>query len=118
MQTFLSPQQHPYVKISISGRTKEVELDCLIDTGFAGGISIPAGLKSKFDFPVIGRQVWELADGSQIELEVFLGEIKTEKEKAEIAVIFTDGSEGLVGIEFLRGRKFIFDLRKLQVALK
>lgn len=111
MQTFLSPQDHPYVRIILPGPEDEAGLDCLIDTGFAGGISIPEKLKPNFDLPLIGRRTWELADGSQIELEVYLGKVKVDNGEKEISIIFTDGSEGLVGIEFLRGKRFVLDLK-------
>jgi len=117
MRTFLSSQDHPYVRINAPGAKKEIEFDCLIDTGFAGGISIPEKLKPHFKFPLIGRRVWELADGSLVELEVYFGKVKEGTKKKEVSVIFTDGSEGLVGIEFLRGKKFILDLKKNAIQL-
>jgi clan AA aspartic protease len=117
MQTFLSSQDHPYVKVVFSGLEDKAELDCLIDTGFAGGISIPEKIKPDFNFPLIGRRTWELADGSQIELEVYLGKTTTNGKEKEISIIFTDGNEGLVGIEFLRGKKFVLDLKSHTVEL-
>ena len=117
MQTFLSPRGHPYAIFTLLGANEGVELGCLIDTGFAGGVSVPEKLKQSFNFPLIGRRTWELADGSQIELEVYLGKVKADGEEKEIGIIFTDGNEGLVGIEFLRGKRFILDLKTSTVEL-
>lgn len=117
MRTFLSPQDHPYVRVILPGSEGKAELACLIDTGFAGGISVPEKLKPNFNFPLIGRRTWELADGSQIELKVYLGKVETDGEEKEIGIIFTDGSEGSVGIEFLRGKRFVLDLKENTVEL-
>jgi len=111
MQTFLSSQDHPYVRVLLPKSGDKIELACLIDTGFAGGISIPEKLKPNFNFPLIGRRTWELADGSRIELEVYLGKMMANDKEKEISVIFTDGNEGLVGIEFLRNKRFVLDLK-------
>lgn len=117
MRTFLSPQQHPFVELTVPGIDENIILSCLIDTGFGGGISIPLKLKEEFEFPLIGRRTWELADGSEIELEVYLGGIQTDKNTEQIAVIFSNNNEGLVGIEFLRNKKFILDLKSNTIEL-
>lgn len=117
MQTFLSSQDHPYVRVILPRSRDKTGLDCLIDTGFAGGISVPEKLKPNFNFPLIGRRTWELADGSRVELEVYLGKMMANGKEKEISVIFTDGGEGLVGIEFLRSKRFVLDLKENTVKL-
>lgn len=89
----------------------------MIDTGFSGGISIPRQLQKELDFPEIYKSTWELADGSQVESEIYAGEIDTGRGTKKTAVIFSDGREGLVGIEFLRGKKFVLDLKKNEIEL-
>lgn len=117
MAVYLSSRQHPYARASLPGVDEDVELDCLIDTGFAGGIAIPNDLKDEFNFPSIGRRVWELADGSEIELEILAGRVKFEGVEKEVAVLFIGRREGLVGIEFLKGMRFLLDLKIGKVEL-
>lgn len=117
MQTFLNPQGHASTKIRLNGISKTVELDCMIDTGFSGGISLPRELQVELDFLEIYKSTWELADGSQVESEIYAGKIETPEGVKEIAVIFSNGREGLVGIEFLRGKKFVLDLKKNETEL-
>lgn len=119
MKTFLDPRGHAYIRLALPSFNKVIELDFLIDTGFSGGLAIPRNVKDKFNFPLISRANWELADGSEIELDVYLAKIKIKGRKnGEISAIFSDGKEGLVGIEFLRGRRFVLDLKRLTVSLE
>lgn len=117
MQTFLTPQGHAYVILVLPSIEGEVQLDCLIDTGFSGGLAMPQQFKEKFNFPRISRATWELGDGSQIESEIYLGELKIRDNSERIAVIFSESREVLVGIEFLRGKRFVLDLKKNTASL-
>lgn len=117
MQTFLSPNGHAFVKVILLGVDEDVELDCMIDTGFSGGIAVPSSLEGEFDFPVFTRLTYQLANGDEMEVDVHLGEIIDEGAHKQIAAIFADGDEGLVGIEFLRGKKFLLDLIDNEVRL-
>lgn len=118
MKAFLDSRGHAYIRLRLPSFNKVIEIDFLVDTGFSGGIAIPSNLEHKFNFPRISRATWELADGSEIELDVYLGRIKAQKGRdEEISAIFSDGKEGLVGIEFLRGKKFVLDLKKFAVSL-
>jgi clan AA aspartic protease len=118
MRVFLDSRGHAYVNLCVLTIKGDISLDLLVDTGFSGGLSLPSSLKQKLDFPSISRATWELADGSEIELGVFLGKIRTRRgREEEIAVVFNESREGLVGIEFLRGKKFVLDLKKFQVKL-
>jgi len=118
MRAFLDSRGHAYVKLQASAIKDDISLNLVVDTGFSGGLSLPSGLKQKFNFPPISRATWELADDSEVELDVYLGKIKTQKgREEEIAVVFNESREGLAGIEFLRGKRFVLDLRELRVEL-
>lgn len=117
MVIYLGPKLHPYVQVTAIGARRNFRLNCLIDTGFAGGIALPLRLKEKLKFPFICTRVWKLADGSEIELDVFAGKVKFSEKQKEIAVIFIGREEGIVGIEFLKGMRFVLDLKEKKVEL-
>lgn len=108
---------HPYVEVRVKGSEQDFEVDCLVDTGFAGGVVLPQELRDKVDFTPMARRVWRLADGSEIELVVFAGQIGFKGEEKKMAILFIDRGEGLVGIEFLKGMRFVLDLKEREVEL-
>jgi len=117
MKVYLGPKSHPYTELVVPGIKRKFKINCLIDTGFAGGLALPLHLKEEFKFPLIIKRSWKLADGSEIELDVFAGKIEFEGKKKEIAILFVNGEDGIVGIEFLKGLRFVLDLKEGRVEL-
>lgn len=113
---YLSPHYHPRVKIKVL-LNQGVEADCLIDTGFSGGISLPQSYSKKLKEKPLGFQEYELADGSRVTFPIYEIEINYQKHAKTISLIFTNSEDVLVGIEFLRGLRFVLDLKKSQVYL-
>lgn len=117
MKPYLDKRGHAYIEVALQGKKQDIKLNCLIDTGFSGGISIPREYQDKFNFPRIVRDItWELADGSETKLDIYLGKLNIAGGEREIAVIF-DGKDGLVGIEFLKEKIFTLNLKDNLVEL-
>ena len=119
MKVFIGRHKHPFVKQTLKDKTKAIPLICMIDTGFAGGIAIPKSLETTLSWRVFMSQEWKLADGNNIELDVYQGRVELNKCQIEdIGAIFVNGNEGLVGMEFLMDKKLVFDVKKNLVELE
>lgn len=117
MNSHLDSQNNPRVNIEAM-LSLWVEIDCLIDTGFSGGIALPQEFLVGFDKkPVVYRE-YELADGSFTTFAVYKTMVRFNQKSKEITLFFTKSSEGLVGIEFLTGFKLTLDLKKFLVTLE
>ena len=118
MDVFIGRSKHPFVHVKLPSHSGPVALTCLIDTGFAGGIAIPEILRPRFDFPLITKQQWRLADGTDKVLNVYSGKILVGQEEIAIETIFVNGDEGLIGIEFLLDKRLVLEIKKNLVSLE
>lgn len=117
MNPYLDKEQNPHVKIAIY-LSSWFTIDCFIDTGFAGGISLPMQYQNLFKArKPITFQRFLLADGSTKLYPIFETKVKY-KDKERTITIFFSGKEALVGIDFLRGLQFVLDLKKFKVSLE
>ena len=118
MNPYLDIEQNPHVKINIY-LSSWITVDCFIDTGFAGGISLPKHYQKFFQFKKpITFQRFILADGSTKLYPIYETKVKYKNKEKIILIFFSSGKESLVGIEFLLGFKFILDLKKFSVTLE
>lgn len=116
MNPYLDGQNNPHLKLEIF-LSSWVEVNCLIDSGFSGGIALPVSLQSAFRQKPIAYQEYELADGSFTTFSVYKARVRFEGANKEITLLFTKSKEGLVGIEFLTGFRLVLDLKKFQIKL-
>lgn len=117
MNPYLDSQKNPHVKIKVL-LTSWTTIDCLIDTGFSGGLALPDKLKIGLSTKPVMFQRYELADGSLTTFPLFVLNVKFNNKIKEVTAFFTKSNEALVGIEFLMGFKFVLDLKKMIVELK
>lgn len=110
--------KHPYLNLKVVlQRNKWKKVECLIDTGLSGGLSLPKEFRDYFQSRDFFEAHLKLADGSEVTVDAALTKIKFENKIKEIDVIFMGDSEALVGIEFLDQMKFCLDLREQKVTL-
>jgi len=102
MNPYLDVQNNPHLKVKIF-LSSWTQADCLIDTGFSGGIALPASLLTDFKQEPIAYQDYELADGSFKSFSIYKARARFEGVNKEITLFFTKSKEGLIGIEFLTG---------------
>ena len=111
--------KHPYLSIKVVlQRNKWKKVECLIDTGFSGGLSLPNEFRDYFQSRDFFEAHLKLADGSEVTVDATFTKVKFENETREIDVIFMGDSEALVGIEFLDQMKFCLDLKEHRVTLE
>lgn len=63
MNPYLDPQNNTHLKLEIF-LSSWVVVDCLIDSGFSGGVALPKSLLTEMSKKPIAYQEYELADGS------------------------------------------------------
>lgn len=117
MNPYLNPQNQPHLRLGVL-LTGWIITDCLIDTGFSGGIALPEAYLAGFTQSPVVYQEFELADGSHTTFAVYQTKVKFRNKLKDSTLFFTKSSEGLVGIEFLTGFKFVLDLQTPLVKLE
>lgn len=115
---YLNPIKQARLKVKLLTRKGWKVVDCLIDTGFSGGVSLPLAFITQIKGKPRWRQAFELADGSIVEYDLYKISILYNKREKLLSGIFSKSDEALVGLEFLDGFRFILDLKKYQVSLK
>jgi len=103
---------HPFVKLSVHFPSGDaVDINCLVDTGFSGGLALPKKFQSHFPQDEFIESRFSLADGSEVGVDTTYTAVEYEGQKKEVAVVFVGDSEALVGIEFLDQMRFCLDLK-------
>ena len=77
-------------------------IDCVVDTGFTGYLTLPASAVQALRLPFVRRIVAGLADGSRIRLSVHLATIVWDGEMRQVEVLAT-GTQPLLGTLLLDG---------------
>lgn len=116
MNPYLDIDKNPRVSLIVKD-LKSLPLDAFIDTGFTGGIAIPIKLKHYFQVRPGLIQRFILADGSVMTVQLFEFMVNYKNNNKLVSGFFTSGKDALVGIEFLKGFKFILDLKKFTISL-
>lgn len=111
MNVYLTGHQSPKVIIDLRIGSNWIPVDCLIDTGFSSGLALKQSLLSKIKGMPVARQEFELADGSIVNLDVYLTKIKFKSLSQYLPTIFTESNDNLVGMDFLRNRQLKIDLK-------
>jgi clan AA aspartic protease len=92
----------PLVVLDADGR--EHSLECVIDTGFSGSLTLPPELIATFGLAWLGRSEGMLADGSLHEFNLYAATILWDDRPRTIETDAAD-IEPLIGMALLRGYK-------------
>ena len=97
--------QSPMVPIELYVRGKFLRsVEALLDTGFSGAVSLPLDVVEELGLEGSGDQMVNLADGSEIRVDVYIGFIGFAGERYRCAVLAT-GDIPTVGMHLLQGMK-------------
>lgn len=110
--------RHPFVKLKVKlSKNKWIQVTCLIDTGFSGGISLPQKYQAYFPGDTFIRANFTLADGTGVTVESTYARVEYKGKRKEVAIVFMGEDDSLAGVEFLDKMKFCLDLKKNKVEL-
>lgn len=112
--------KHPFLTVKVklpSG--KWIIVECLIDTGFSGGLVLPEKFKRKFSSDEFIEAHFVLANGLEVAADATYTTVRYDRNnnEKEAAVVFMGASDSLVGVEFLDNMRFCLDLKKNKVEL-
>jgi clan AA aspartic protease len=86
----------------------DVEIECVVDTGFEGFLTLPLATIAEFALPYAGRIDANLADSSNVSTEVYWGTVLWNGAVREIAVLGL-GHRPLIGTALLEGHHLSID---------
>ncbi|HEX5324673.1 MAG TPA: hypothetical protein VFW40_12870, partial [Capsulimonadaceae bacterium] len=89
-------------KLNLPGRTRPLEIEFVLDTGFDGELSLPSHLAQLIDSEIAGTQSVQLADGRIASSPYYAIEIDWMDELRLTEVLLLEGNP-LLGIELLKG---------------
>jgi clan AA aspartic protease len=90
-------------RLDLPGRTRPLEVEFLIDTGFEGELSLPPHLAQLLDTEIAGALSLQLADGRIASAPYYAVEIEWQNDSRLTEILLLDGHP-LLGIELLKGR--------------
>lgn len=84
-------------------------IECVVDTGFDGGLMLPHAFVSQIQLPIIGKLAFEMVGGARMSAEIGLGDIEWLGESRKVEVIASEADDALIGTELLIGTTLIID---------
>ena len=100
---FVSPQNRPVLRLTISGANTQ-EFECWLDTGFDGGLLLNQETVALLGLEVGSTVTALLADGSAIETQSYRAMVEWEGQKQRVQVVQAGGLP-LIGLALLRGHE-------------
>lgn len=84
-------------------------IECVLDTGFDGGLMLPRAFVSQIQNSTIGELTFEMVGGARMSAEVGLADIDWLGQLRQIEVIVSESDDALVGTELLAATTLIID---------
>lgn len=107
------------VDLFVLGTTgNKVSLPAILDTGFNGELALPAKLRSRCKLVPFGVKAFELANGHVVEQRIFQTTIIADERKIPVEATLTRSSTALIGMEFIRNRIAVFNLKTKRISVK
>jgi len=92
-------------------------IDCVLDTGFDGGLMLPRAFVSQIQIPIVGELTFEMVGGARMSAEVGLTDIDWLGRLRQVEVIVSEGDDALIGTEFLIATTLIIDYPSSSLAI-
>lgn len=86
-----------------------LDQECVVDTGFDGGLMLPRAFADHLQFPIIGRLAFEMVGGARLFAPVGLADIEWLDEVRQTEFIVSDGNDALIGTELLQKTTLTID---------
>src|SRR5947207_13742781 len=94
----------PKVDLEVIGSRGPVGVTAILDTGFDDDLCLPTEVAVTLGLPLIGKEIVELADGTQRWELVFSGSVRFLGRTRRVRIVLTDSEDALVGTGLLSDR--------------
>jgi predicted aspartyl protease len=108
----------PVVAIELILHARPIRFPAVVDTGFNGYLSVPRNLLARSKWRPIGTEKFEIATGSLVEQEIYLGESVFDGRRGLIYSVSTEARDILIGTKMLRGKVLLVNFRTKQVTIR
>jgi len=102
----------------IMGKDENISIEPILDTGFNGEFSLPKEYRDRCELQFLGSEDFKLADGSVVSEEVYIGQVIIDNMPYFVEVSLTDDEDALLGMEIIRNRVAVFDLKEMIVTVE
>ena len=92
-------------------------IECVVDTGFDGGLTLPRAIVSQIQVPILGELTFEMVGGARMLAEVGLTEIDWLGSLRQVEVIVSESDDALVGTELLIDSTLVIDYLSSSIAI-
>ncbi len=89
--------------------TGDALAECVVDTGFDGGLVLPRPFVDNLKIPVIGSLTFETVGGAKIVGQVALAVIEWLGETREVEIVISEGYDALIGTELLANTTLVIN---------
>jgi len=89
---------------------QEAQVQAVIDTGFTGFLTLPAGLITDLALPFASATRVTLGDGSEVHMDAFEAAVLWDNQERSVVVLAAEGGT-LVGMAMLSGYRITLDVK-------
>ncbi|MBI3541353.1 MAG: hypothetical protein HY073_04370 [Deltaproteobacteria bacterium] len=99
-------------------RGNKILLPAILDTGFNGELALPLKFKSECKLTPLGVKAFELANGHIVQQDIFLTTLIIGGRRFPVEATMTRSSTALVGMELIRNRIAVFNLKTNKITVE
>lgn len=92
-------------------------VECVVDTGFDGGLMLPRAFVSEIQLEVIAELTFEMVGGVQMSADVGLSQIDWLGTTRHVEAVISEGDDLLIGTELLIATTLIIDYQSKSVTI-
>lgn len=119
LQGFINENLEPIVEnVFLIGKQESIPLEAILDTGFNGMFCIPRKLAPYCELSSLGLETFELADGTLVEEELYIGRILLNDRAYFVELTLTDADQALLGMQLLLDKIVVFDLKAMRIEVR
>jgi clan AA aspartic protease len=93
-------------------------IECVIDTGFSGGLMFPRSFVTQIPHTDIGKETFTLAGGGEMKADIVAVEVHWLNVVNSFAVVISEASDALIGTDMLNGTVLVIDYISSEVEIK
>lgn len=97
--------------------SEDATIECVLDTGFDGGLVLPRTFVSRFQIPPIGELAFEMVGGARMTAQIGLTDVEWLGELRKVEVVISEGNDALIGTELLTATTLIIDYKASTVTI-